>query len=61
MLEHVSKSMAEGGGGIEPVSLIRLFLAPNAQSTEAMQQAFQLAMQGALGASKASSKKAPKG
>jgi hypothetical protein len=49
MLERVSKIMSEGGGAIDPVSLMRPFLAPNTQAMEAMQKAFLQAMQTGLG------------
>ena len=49
MLERVSTIMSEGGGAIDPVSLMRPFLSPNTQAMEAMQKAFLQAMQTGLG------------
>lgn len=53
MLERVSKLMSEGGTAIDPVSLMRPFLAPNTQAMEAMQNAFLQAMQSGMGAAAA--------
>ena len=50
MLERVSQMVGEGGSGIDPVSLMRPFLAPNTQAMEAMQKAFLQAMQTGMGA-----------
>ena len=50
MLQRVSSTMGEGSGAIDPVSLMRPFLAPNAQSMESMQKAFLHAMQAGMGA-----------
>ena len=49
MLERVSKTMNEGGGAIDPVSLMRPFLSPSTQAMEAMQKAFLQAMQTGVG------------
>ena len=50
MLERVSSTMGEGSGAIDPVSLMRPFLAPNAQSMESLQKAFLHAIQAGMGA-----------
>ena len=60
MLERVSKVMGEGTAGVDPVALMRPFLAPNTQAMETMQKAFLQAMQsgmGTAGQSKGKSKK----
>ena len=57
MLDQVSKLTAEGGAGIDPVALMRPFLAPNAQAMDAVQKAFMQAMQAAMAVSKPSSNK----
>ncbi|MFT5174939.1 MAG: hypothetical protein ACI8W7_003128 [Gammaproteobacteria bacterium] len=61
MLERVSKLMADGVGEIDPVSLMRPFLAPNTQAMDSAQKAFLQAMQAAMGASNAGSNKPGKG
>ena len=50
MLERISQMMGEGGGGIDPVSLMRPFLAPSTQGMDTLQKAFLHAMQTAMGA-----------
>jgi hypothetical protein len=51
MLEHFSQAMSEGSAGIDPVSMMSPFLAPNTQAMEMMQKAFLQAMQSGVGAS----------
>lgn len=55
MLERVSTMVAEGGG-IDPASLMRPFLAPNTQAMEAMQKAFLHALQTGMAATGKDSK-----
>ena len=51
MLERFSQAMSEGSAGIDPVSMMSPFLAPNTQAMEMMQKAFLQAMQSGVGGS----------
>ena len=40
MIEKIREQMQAGAEGLDPLSLMRPFIAPNVQSMEAMQRAF---------------------
>ena len=50
MLERVSQAISEGNAGIDPVSMMSPFLAPNTQAMEMMQKAFLQTMQSTMSA-----------